>query len=500
MTDNSLLGDRFVSKVVLSIFAGVGAFTGSYAVAGGTRGYLLEPFASLLTRYTPPVVFQYLRSELGSTLQGFMATALAVGAVAVIVFVSLWIAGRIDRPRVGSPVAGVGAIAVTAVSTGTVAPAIGAGVAAALVVGVGELAAGWPSLPPAKNDRRRFLGGLVTAGGIAVFGRAIGDLEFESSGTERELLAERGTKLEGVDQDAIESLLGSAASRSLDIDGIEPLVSDDFYTVDINQVDPDVIAGLWSLSITGAVDTERTVDYLTIRDMEPEHRFVTLRCVSDEVNGHAIDNALWTGVPFSKVLDETTPGGEYVKLHASDGYSVGFPLAAIEDGFLAYGMNGKVLPRAHGFPLRALVPGHWGETNAKWLTEIEITEELEDGYWESRGWEGTGPVHTVAKIHTVNRRADGRIEVGGPAYAGTRGISGVEVSTDAGNTWQSAELSERLPGDDVWRQWRYEYDAPGQKHAVYARAIEADGSVQPDELQEPYPEGPTGYANRTLEP
>jgi hypothetical protein len=199
-------------------------------------------------------------------------------------------------------------------------------------------------------------------------------------------------------------------------------------------------------------------------------------------------------------MEGTDPQGEYVLLHGKDGYSVGFPLAAFQDGLLAYGMNGKVLPRAHGFPVRMLVPGHWGETNMKWITEIEVTDELQDGYWEKKGWEGTGPVHTVAKVHAVNRLGDGRIEVGGHAYAGTRGVSAVEVSIDGGESWQEAQVSEDLSSEDVWRQYRFEYDAPGEKHEVLARAIEDDGTIQTEETQDDFPGGATGYASKTVNP
>lgn len=500
MSSDGTAGFRSRTAVVLSIFAGVAGLAGSYAVAGDARGYLLEPFASLLTRYTPAIVFQYLRNDLGSSLQAFLATAAAVGVLAVGTVLALWVADRIRRPAMGGPITAVATTVVAVLVTGALGPAIGAGVAAGLVVAVAELAAGRSERPAANDDRRRFLGGLATAVGVTLLGRTVGNREFLNAPVEKDPLAESGTALATVDQGEIDALLSEAAEKSLDVAGIEPLVSEDFYTVDIKQVDPRVDESNWSLSVTGAVEQERTFDYRTIREMDPEHRFVTLRCVSDLVNAKLIDNALWTGVPFSAVLDGTDPRGEYVLLHAADGYSVGFPLAAIEDGFLAYGMNGKILPRGHGFPLRALVPGHWGETNAKWLEEIEITDELVDGYWETRGWEGTGPVHTVAKIHAVNRGADGRIEVGGPAYAGTRGVSGVEVSIDGGDTWRAAQLSDPLPGDDVWRHWRYEYDSPDRKHEVVARAIEADGTVQRRKPSDPFPEGATGYASRSVNP
>jgi hypothetical protein len=150
------------------------------------------------------------------------------------------------------------------------------------------------------------------------------------------------------------------------------------------------------------------------------------------------------------------------------------------------------------------VPGHWGEINVKWITEIEVLTEEATGYWEKRGWHGTGPVNTVAKLHAVNQRDEGRadgtpVEVAGHAYAGTRGVQQVEVSTDGGETWNEAELSERLPGTDVWRQWRYEWDAEPGEHEVVVRTTDGEGDLQPEEFSQPYPSGATGWVSRTVE-
>jgi len=59
-------------------------------------------------------------------------------------------------------------------------------------------------------------------------------------------------------------------------------------------------------------------------------------------------------------------------------------------------------------------------------------------------------VNTVAKLWSESMLDNGHIEVAGHAYAGTRGVDAVEVSVDGGDTWRDAELSEPLPGEDVW--------------------------------------------------
>jgi len=108
------------------------------------------------------------------------------------------------------------------------------------------------------------------------------------------------------------------------------------------------------------------------------------------------------------------------------------------------------------------------------------------------GWHGTGPVNTVAKLWGVNRLGDGRIQVGGHAYAGTRGIKTVEVSTDGGDNWTEAALSPQLSGVDVWRQWKYEWRPSTEVSTVVVRAVDGLGNRQPREVSQPYPNGATG--------
>jgi DMSO/TMAO reductase YedYZ molybdopterin-dependent catalytic subunit len=304
----------------------------------------------------------------------------------------------------------------------------------------------------------------------------------------------------------VDRYLAEAERRSLDVAGLEPLVSTDFYQVDISNVDPDLRADQWSLSVTGSVERPLSYTYDELTAMGAEHRFVTLRCVSDKVNGKLMDTDLWTGVPISRILEEVNPQGSHVMFRAADGYYEEFPVEALETGFLAYRKGGERLPRGHGYPVRALIPGHWGEINVKWITEIEILDGPEKGFWEKRGWHGTGPVNTAAKLHVTNR-TEGRIEVAGHAYAGVRGVDRVEVSTDGGETWSDATLSDPLPAgtdeegefaEDAWRQWAYTYDDPGREHTVVVRATDGTGAVQPREEEGPYPSGATGWASKTF--
>ncbi|WP_277554137.1 molybdopterin-dependent oxidoreductase [Halobaculum limi] len=481
--------------VLLAVAAGVGAVAGSFAVAGRLPGFVAAPVAEVVVAATPDVIIRYsilLLGSLGDSLAFLLALALTALLFAAVVWTVHRAAAAVDADRFDAPVAAttLSLVAVLLFSFalgGDAASALGATVGASIPLGVATLAS--RSVEPAPAGRRAALGSLAAAIGLVFAGGVLGSRRTVSAGDADAT----------VPADSPEGqLLGMARDNSLDVEGLEPLVSDEFYTVDINQVDPTPDPDEWTLSVTGAVEMEAEYTYDDLTSRDPEHRFNTLRCVGERLNGKKMDNALWTGTPLMDIVEAANPQGEYVMLRAADGFFEEFSVSALRSGFLAYGMNGAPLPRGHGAPVRALIPGHWGEINVKWLTEIEILDEPMDGYWEQRGWHGTGPVETVAKLHVINRLDDGRIEVAGHAYAGTRGVDRVEVSVDGGETWTDASLSEPLPGDDVWRQWVHRYDSPGTEHEVVVRATDGTGTLQPEDERGSFPNGPAGWVSRTV--
>ena len=495
-----------LETVLVSALAGVAGVAGSFAVAGYTPAFVAGPIAGTLARRLPAGLITFsivVLGDLGDQLNVLLALGLAVVLLGLAALAGWAVGDRFGSPAVGWAGSLVLAGLATFAVTGAVVPSAVAGLAVALVAAVASV--GGPAVPAEglSPERRAVLVGAAGALAFALGGYALGSRRSDVTPTASTSSSPASSGLglsESVRAD-VQDRLTEASQQSLDVSGLEPLVSTTFYQVDIDPTDPTVDPTSWQLTVTGSVDRELTYSYADLLAMTPTNRFSSLRCVGESLNGHKLDNALWTGVP---IMDLVEPAGVKpgccVMFRAHDGFFEEFPLAALSDGFLAYGMNGHPLPRGHGFPVRALIPGHWGEINVKWITEIEVLETEAEGYWERRGWHGTGPVNTVAKLHVVNHLPDGRVEVAGHAYAGTRGVRTVQVSTDGGSAWHEAELSDPLPDDDVWRQWVYRYDPPAGSHEVVVRAVDGTGAVQPREDASPYPNGPSGWVSQTVRP
>ncbi|KAF6831316.1 Sulfite oxidase 2 [Colletotrichum musicola] len=226
-------------------------------------------------------------------------------------------------------------------------------------------------------------------------------------------------------------------------------------------------------------------------------------------NVGAISCAEWQGVKLSDVLaDAGVPVQEvmtgeteakHVQFSALEAYGASIPIeAALDprgDVLLAYSMNGKPLPRDHGFPLRALVPGHVAARSVKWLSQITVSDEESHSQWQRKDYKSFGPNETnpdwdsaaaiqempiTSAITTVqlgdwtatssdadaatNATPAREASLRGYAYSGGgRKIVRVDVSLDNGKTWDQAELldkPETAPRSGhkswAWKRWRYD--------------------------------------------
>jgi len=280
-------------------------------------------------------------------------------------------------------------------------------------------------------------------------------------------------------------------------------VTDDrvFYRVDIDPIPPQVDLNTWTLKIHGEVNNPLTLDKDSLNKLPMMDEYVTLECVSNTVNPPAglISSAKWTGVSLASLLSQAgvLADGKYAVFRCADGYTVGIPIerAMLPDALLAYRMNDQTLPNEHGFPLRALVPGLYGMMNAKWITEIEIVNQVYLGYWQERGWTNDARIKTTSILYYPQPGADitGSTPIAGVAFAGDRGISKVEVSVDGGSTWNEAVL-KKPKSPYSWVLWAYLWNPTNKGTAtIVARAYDGTGVLQDQTVNEPFPNGASGY-------
>jgi DMSO/TMAO reductase YedYZ molybdopterin-dependent catalytic subunit len=238
---------------------------------------------------------------------------------------------------------------------------------------------------------------------------------------------------------------------------------EDFYRIDTDTRAPAIDERRWQLSIGGLVDRPQTLTLAYLRALEPAHVFATLCCISNPPGGSLISTTRWTGVSLQQLLPRLglKPSATHLKITSADGFFEVVSLDTIRAdvrAMLAYTWDGVPLPADHGFPLRLYVPDLYGMKQPKWVTGIDALSTWEPGYWVARGWDRDGHVVPSAAVDTVVRRGD-ISQVGGIAYAGSRGVAKVEVHGSDGE-WHEAQLRQPLSGL-TWVIWRAELRASG---------------------------------------
>src|ERR1700752_3237736 len=290
---------------------------------------------------------------------------------------------------------------------------------------------------------------------------------------------------------------------------------------------PTLDRASYRLRIDGAVTSALALTYEELRNMPSGTRLATLECAGNsrvflvpQVQGAqwelgAVSNAEWTGVPLSALLERAelqADACEIVLEGADRGmpkegalppkpisyvWSVPRAKAMQPEVLIAYQMNGRDLSPDHGFPLRAIVPGHYGMASVKWLTSIRAVREPFHGYWQTSDyayWDSMDgkPVRRalgemkiksqIARPRNYETIAPNVIyTVSGAAWSGETDVTEIAVSTDGGRTWAEAEFVDPVRRH-AWRRWKFDWltsKEPGQ-YTLLARAKDASGLVQPD--------------------
>jgi len=279
----------------------------------------------------------------------------------------------------------------------------------------------------------------------------------------------------------------------------------------------------WKLSIAGEVEKPYSLTLAELAKLEARTVVNTLECAG---NGRSLQNPKVAGVQWGKgavgtarfsgpqlktILEKAAmkSTARHVMFRGLDEVpgkvppfirSIPIEKAIDVETLIATKMNGAPLTNHHGFPARALVPGWIGAASCKWITEIKLLDKPFEGNFMSPGYrlpnQPVKPGDTVKPEDTHSVTAldvksviatpandailkSKSVTVTGAAWAGEAEISKVEISTDAGVTWQPATL-----GTDrakyAWRIWSYRWKPakPGA-YTIFSRATDTKGRTQP---------------------
>jgi sulfane dehydrogenase subunit SoxC len=264
------------------------------------------------------------------------------------------------------------------------------------------------------------------------------------------------------------------------------------------------------LIIHGMVDRPLSLSVADIKRLPSISRTMVLECGGNSGSEWAattgpdvqrsfglVSCSEWTGVSLALLLKEVRvgPGASWVIAEGADACRMmrSVPLAkAMDDALIAYGQNGEALRPAQGYPLRLLLPGWEGNTNVKWLHSLRLTNQPYMARDETAKYSDLMP-DGKARIFTYRMEAKsvitfpsggqtlsgpGLYEITGLAWSGGGKIERVEITTDGGKSWVTAQLQEpRLP--NAFTRFRLTWRFDGREAVIASRATDETGYAQP---------------------
>ena len=298
-----------------------------------------------------------------------------------------------------------------------------------------------------------------------------------------------------------------------------------------NEHMPRINPADWKLSISGEVARPQTLTLGELLKIEPRRVTNTLECAG---NGRAFFQPRIPGVPWTRggVGNAEFRGPSLGALLRQAGAKTtarhvafrGAPLRSSDPPFMrsipmdkaldpdtivVTEMNGSPLTPEHGYPARALVPGWIGSASIKWLTEVRVLTHQFEGYFmdsayrlpahsgEADGANASSPakgergsVITSLPIKSIiaapedgsHIDSNAPVRIFGAAWAGTSTVARVEISTDAGQSWQLAALGSEH-ARHAWRLWDFEwYPREEGTYVILSRATDSQRRSQPLEM------------------
>ena len=299
----------------------------------------------------------------------------------------------------------------------------------------------------------------------------------------------------------------------------------------------------YRLTIKGAVETPLSLSLAQLKSLAEPVEVVAVNQCSGNSRGYfvprvfgaqlgngSMGNARWVGVPLKAVLEKagvkagarqvTFRGLDRPVLASTPEFIKALDISHALDGepMIAWSMNGTDLPFLNGYPLRLVVPGYFGTYWVKHLSEIDVVDQVYDGFFMAKGYRVPdndcfciAPGTPAAKTQPISRLPvrsfitslkqgdvlplEESVVLKGIAFDGGAGINKVELSLDGGQSWREARLGEDL-GRFSFREWTLAvtFTRKGATQLM-VRASNRAGESQP--LQADW--NPGGYRRHVVE-
>jgi len=273
---------------------------------------------------------------------------------------------------------------------------------------------------------------------------------------------------------------------------------------------PDINPDQHRLVVHGLVDRPMIFSMENIMRFPSESKIYFMECsgnsmaelkraannTAQQIHG-LISCCEWTGVRVSTLLQECgiKPEATWVLAEGADGSTMtrSIPMSKmLDDAILVYAQNGEMLRAEQGYPLRLFLPSYEGNMSVKWLRRLKLgtepwqTRQETSAYTDLRE-NGKALQFTfrmeVKSVITqpsgmMKLKSKGFYEISGIAWSGNGKIRRVEVSTDAGKTWEEAMLQEPVMDKSLVR-FRYPWVWDGAPAVLMSRAVDVSGDLQP---------------------
>jgi sulfane dehydrogenase subunit SoxC len=364
-----------------------------------------------------------------------------------------------------------------------------------------------------KLSRRHLLGGMAATAAAVLLKQSSGQM-IQAGLAKDSLLLQDPTKVLGPlpsqlgDRSPFEQLVrkpSDTSSRTPLQDLYGTITPSDLHFERHHGGIPAIDPNKYELLIHGMVERPTVFSLADLKRFPSFSRIFFLECSGNFRSGKQqltpqdicglTSQSEWTGVMLSTLFREVGvhPKATWFLAEGSDAAVMtrSIPVSkGMEDGMIAFAQNGEALRPAQGYPARLVLPGWEGNTNVKWIRRIEVsdgpfmTREETSKYTEAVGDKvrqfsfvmDARSVITFPTFPVVVQK--GWIEIRGIAWSGRGKIARVEVSTDAGKSWQPAQLQEPIL-DKAHTAFRYLWQWDGNATEIMSRAVDETGYTQP---------------------